>query len=275
MHVFLTLTISEADFRDMWAACGHSGDRPPPAGYQNADPIGATHAYDCRVREFFKRFITGGLEIFGKVKHMWARHEAQYRGALHLHCALWLEGGHDACKVRATVPRADSTTRRGQELRKMVLRLQKHSCSGRKCKSGCWAQKPQCQYGFPGALRGKDGIEQDRWQYRRVELEDQSISPYHALALYLWGGHLNVQLVNMNDLVSYICKYAAKACPVKRLDLSDELRVEICMSILQGKDLSLSSPHNTSYTHTTHTYTHTHTHTRPAAPSLRMATART
>lgn len=72
------------------AAAGYP-DGDAPDGYMNEDPAFVTAAYDRRVREFLKRFVTGGLEILGKVKHMWGRTEVQLRGSPHFHVAIWLQ----------------------------------------------------------------------------------------------------------------------------------------------------------------------------------------
>jgi ATP-dependent DNA helicase PIF1 len=210
------------------AWCGYTKDDATD-GYQNENPVMVTYAYDLRFREFMKRFIDGGAELLGKVKHSWGRHESQDRAALHAHIAIWLEDP-STCKIRATVPRAESTTADGRELREKILGRQQHSCDGRPCRDHK-EKDEKCKYGFPADRCSKDELVDARWVYRRSKKEDQRISPYHPLVSLAWGGHVNIQMVAHNDFVLYLCKYQAKANPIKRIKLTDELRADLGMGL--------------------------------------------
>ena len=164
------------------------------------------------------------------MKHSWGRHESQNRASLHAHIAIWLEKPR-SCKVRATIPRADSTTVDGLALREKIMRWQTHSCDGRPCKQGRWAEREKSQYGLPADLRARDEVVDGRWEYRRVMEEDRRISPYHPLLSLAWGGHVNIQLVGDNDLVMYLCKYHAKASPAKYIKLTDDVLVDLGMGL--------------------------------------------
>ncbi|XP_071137190.1 uncharacterized protein [Mytilus edulis] len=178
---------------------------------------------------FFKRFegikplLFGTNSVFGDVADHWYRIEAQNRGALHVHCLIWLkEGSNKDNLVSAQVP--TTTDDFSNELAQKVKDYQIHNCRPNRCfrtKKGLATN--QCKYGFPYSLRDDDGYAADnlRYEYKRLNPQDSRVVPYNPYILYVWDAHINVQHVTRSGLEKYLVKYVAKVEPTFGLTVKD------------------------------------------------------
>lgn len=145
--------------------------------------------------------------------YVWKK-EHQKRGAVHWHILLW-------CKkdtipdhvVMAEVPRGpDTCCRISAYLRKLVLKLQKHTrCIPTRCFKGSFGKKlANCKYRFPFHVpEYSEGLDDDcvRYHYVRRHWEDRLVVPYNPEIAVLWGASHNIQRVSKHGFEQYLAKY--------------------------------------------------------------------
>ncbi|CAC5390818.1 unnamed protein product [Mytilus coruscus] len=195
---------------------------------QYDNPQSILHPVDT-TEYFFKRFnsikplLFGSLSVFGKVKDHWYRIEAQNRGALHVHCLIWLESKIESEQlISAQIP--TQTDIFSKQLATMVRDYQIHNCRPNRCfRSTKGLATKQCKYGFPYKQRETDGYDEEgmRYEYKRTSINDTRVVPYNPYILYAWDAHINVQQVTRSGLERYLVKYIAKVEPTFGLIVKD------------------------------------------------------
>ena len=159
--------------------------------------------------------------------YVWKK-EYQKRGAVHWHILLW-------CK-RSTIPEnvvmaevphgADSLCKVSCYLRKLVLKLQKHTrCVPNRCFKGSFGKKlMKCKYGFPFHVpEYSEGLDEDcvRSHYVRRHWEDRLVVPYNPQIALLWGASHNIEGVSKHGFEQYLAKYISKPEPSLRIELPE------------------------------------------------------
>ena len=131
-NFFLTFTANEGGWSDLRYAC----DNDP---YNR--PVDATRQYHHRWATFNSTFLKIGAQTpVGKLERKWFRQEDQSRGSLHVHAAIWVEGGdakarETAKNICGTVPR-ECDTPAEKQWRRFVKATQTHNCRD-KCRYKC------------------------------------------------------------------------------------------------------------------------------------------
>ncbi|VDI27033.1 Hypothetical predicted protein [Mytilus galloprovincialis] len=164
---------------------------------QYDNPQSILHPVDT-TEYFFKRFnsikplLFGSSSVFGKVKDHWYRIEAQNRGALHVHCLIWLESKIESEQlISAQIP--TQTDIFSKQLATMVRDFQIHNCRPNRCfRSAKGLATTQCKYGFPYKQRETDGYDEEgmRYEYKRTSINDTRVVPYNPYILYAWNAHI-------------------------------------------------------------------------------------
>ena len=222
---FATFTAAEGLWSDLQAACG--------TAHWSERPVDATRHYKRRWDAFYSNFLKPGTDSpIGKITRTWWRQEDQARGSLHVHMAIWIEGGlaeatKHASNISGTAPRGKrSLSADGkwqyEELvgpeaawRNFVLNVQRHDCRPK-----CYKKKGEpctiCKYNYPRKMypRVEDGGPEmptlntttDRWDNECYEPEDGRLSPYVPLWLLASGASMNIQFCTTAGFLSYIAK---------------------------------------------------------------------
>lgn len=222
---FATFTAAEGLWSDLQAACG--------TAHWSERPVDATRHYKRRWDAFYSNFLKPGTDSpIGKITRTWWRQEDQARGSLHVHMAIWIEGGlaeatKHASNISGTAPRGKrSLSADGkwqyEELvgpeaawRNFVLNVQRHDCRPK-----CYKKKGEpctiCKYNYPRKMysRVEEGGPEmptlntttDRWDNECYEPEDGRLSPYVPLWLLASGASMNIQFCTTAGFLSYIAK---------------------------------------------------------------------
>jgi len=227
---FVTFTAAENLWSDLQQACGnaHHGERP----------VDATRHYQRRWEAFKKNFLAPGTQSpLGSISRTWHRQEDQARGSLHVHMAIWIEGGAEvgeayAKNIRGTAPHNCSTAAE-YAWRDFVINVQRHECRP-KCTQRGGVALDHCKYLYSRKryLRSDNtvfpnlNVETDRYDQECYEEEDERLSTYEPLWLWLlaWGRGMNIQYCTSAGFLSYIAKYICKPEPHGALYDTEALR---------------------------------------------------
>ena len=134
--------------------------------------------------------------------------------------------------------RAQRFTPEEIHLRDLVKRKQMHSCDER-CRGSDSSRMCKDMHPFAANVQGtvfNNGT--NRWDYLRpsqvVLVKDgtgtgtkllpahRNVTPYHPTALFVWGAHINIQMVTASAWSRYVLKYTTKCEPSGPINLSPD-----------------------------------------------------
>ena len=190
-------------------------------------PVVVAQHFSHRFNSFVNHVMKGEGQPIGEVVDFFWRVEFQQRGSPHIHSLWWVkdapnlditEGKRQAPAfidrfITCHVPQPGEDN----ELRSLVLRLQKHNHSATCRKDG----RRRCRFDYPKKpcaatrlKRNADVGNKARFYLLKREEGEEFINPYNASLLRAWGANMDIQMVgSVYGAAQYVCSYMCKDEP--------------------------------------------------------------
>ena len=192
-----------------------------------AYPVIVAQHFNHRFHSFLNYILKGNGNPIGEVVDYFWRVEFQQRGSPHVHSLWWVKGTPNLQTVEGkrkaatfidkyitcAVPNAGED----DELRSLVLRLQKHSHTHTCRKDGRY----RCRFDYPKNAsdtthlkRNIDVGNKARFYVLRRAQGAEMINPYNPSLLRAWGANMDIQMVgSVYGAAEYVCHYMCKDEP--------------------------------------------------------------